>query len=123
MIVKSATQKSNVKIVVADDLLGLITMTDLRKVPMDEWPTTSAFRAMTPRERLQVVDPDDELLHALQIMAANEVNQVPVIDRQRTFLGLVTREDVLRLIHMRTELNMANNPPSPQPAREATETR
>jgi Zn-dependent protease/CBS domain-containing protein len=103
-----------VPIVVADDLLGLITMTDLRNVPTDQWATTSAFRAMTPRERLHTVDPDDELMHALQIMAANEVNQVPVIDHERTFLGLVTREDVLRLIHLKTELGQA------APARPAT---
>lgn len=110
-----------VPIVVADDLLGLITMTDLRKVPADQWATTSAFRAMTPRERLQVVDPDDELMHALQVMAASEVNQLPVIDRQRTFLGLVTREDVLRLIHLKTELSSVSQPSRPAP--EPTEAR
>ncbi|HVP04223.1 MAG TPA: site-2 protease family protein [Dehalococcoidia bacterium] len=100
-----------VPIVVADDLLGLLTMTDLRKVAPELWASTSAFRAMTPRERLQVVDPDDELIHALQIMAANEVDQVPVIDRERTFLGLVTRADLLQLIHLRTELGMARSEP------------
>jgi CBS domain-containing protein len=111
-----------VPVVVADDLLGIITMTDLRKVPQEQWPATSAFRAMTPRERLQVVNPEDELLHALQIMAASEVNQVPVIDRQRTFVGLVTREDVLRLIHLKTELGQgASPPPHPQPATGPTE--
>ena len=99
-----------VPIVVADDLLGLITMSDLQRVPADQWPTTSAFRAMTPRDRLHVVDPDDELMHALQIMAANSINQVPVIDRERAFLGLVTREDVLRLIHLRTELSGTKSP-------------
>jgi Zn-dependent protease/CBS domain-containing protein len=111
-----------VPVVVADDLLGLITMSDIRKIPSEEWPTTSAFRAMTPRERLLVVDPEDELLSALQIMAANEVNQVPVIDRQRNFLGLVTREDVLRLIHLKTELGQAATPPPhPHPAAGPTE--
>ncbi len=113
-----------VPVVVAGDLLGIITMTDLRKIPQEQWPATSAFRAMTPRERLEVVDPDDELLHALQIMAANEINQVPVIDRQRTFLGLVTREDVLRLIHLKTELGQAAAPPPrPRPAPGPTEAR
>lgn len=111
-----------VPIVVADDLLGLITMSDLRRVPSDQWGATSAFRAMTPRERLHTVDPDDELMHALQIMAANEINQVPVIDRERMFLGLVTREDVLRLIHLKTELGQAA-PPRPATAPEPTEAR
>ncbi len=93
-----------VPIVVADDLLGLMTMSDLKRVRPEEWPTTSVFKAMTPREKLHVVSPDDDLTRALEIMAANDVHQLPVLDR-RTFLGFVTRADVLRLIQIRTDLS------------------
>jgi Zn-dependent protease/CBS domain-containing protein len=102
-----------VPIVVANDLLGLLTMGDLRRVPSDDWSTTSAFRAMTPREKLLTVTPDDELLHALEIMAEHDVHQLPVIDRERNFLGLVTRADVLQLIHIRTELGGAPKKATP----------
>jgi Zn-dependent protease/CBS domain-containing protein len=98
-----------VPIVVADDLLGLVTMSDLREIPSDEWESTSAFRAMTPRDKLFVVEPEDDLTHALEMMAANDVHQLPVIDRERTFLGFVTRADVLRLIQVRTELSAARS--------------
>lgn len=93
-----------VPIVVAGDLLGVITMSDLQKVPREQWPTTSAFRAMTPREKLLVVEPQDALTRALELMAEHDVHQLPVIDRNRTFLGFVTRSDVLRLIQIRTEV-------------------
>lgn len=93
-----------IPIVVADDLLGLMTMSDLKRVPTDEWPSTSVFKAMTPREKLHTVSPDDDLTRALEMMAANDVHQLPVLDR-RTFLGFVTRADVLRLIQIRTELS------------------
>ncbi len=93
-----------VPIVVADDLLGVVTMSDLQKIPRDAWTTTSAFRAMTPREKLYLVDPQDSLTRALELMAQHDVHQLPVVDRERTFLGFVTRSDVLRLIQIRTEV-------------------
>ncbi len=93
-------------IVVADDLLGLVTMGDLKRVPAEEWPSTSVFRAMTPREKLFTVSPEDDVSRALDIMAAHDVHQVPVLEG-RTFLGFVTRSDILRLIQIRAELSGA----------------
>lgn len=97
-------------IVVADDLLGLMTMGDLKRVPPEEWPTTSAFRAMTPKEKLLTVSPEDDVARALDIMAAHDVHQVPVLEG-RTFLGFVTRSDILRLIQIRAELSGAVRAP------------
>lgn len=93
-----------VPIVVADDLLGLISMGDLQRVESSKWGETSAFRAMTPKERLHMVSPEDDVTHALEIMASQDVHQLPVIE-QRSFLGFVTRADVLRLIQIRSELS------------------
>ena len=93
-----------VPIVVAGDLLGIVTMSDLQKVPREQWPATSAFRAMTPREKLYTVAPHDDLTRALELMAQHEVHQLPVIDGERNYLGFVTRGDVLRLIQIRREV-------------------
>jgi Zn-dependent protease/CBS domain-containing protein len=93
-----------VPIIVAEDLLGIVSMADLREVPRDAWPSTSAYRAMTPRERLHVVAPEDELLHAMELMAAHDVHQLPVMGPGRSFEGFVTRADVIRLIQIRTEI-------------------
>jgi Zn-dependent protease len=35
-------------VIAAGDFAGLMTLTDIRKVPRDEWATTSVYRAMTP---------------------------------------------------------------------------
>ncbi len=92
-----------VPVVVESNLLGLITMGDLRRFPPDEWATTSAFRVMTPREQLYTVASDDELMSALELMAANDVHQLPVIDGF-DFNGFVTRADVIRRIQVKAEL-------------------
>ena len=98
-----------VPIVVSDDLLGLLSMSDLQKVATEQWPDTSAFRAMTPREQLQMVGLDDDLTHALEIMVSKDIHQLPVIDA-RSFVGFVTRADVLRLIQIRSQLGADPNP-------------
>lgn len=92
-----------VPVVVADDLLGLISMSDLQRVASDKWSETSVFKTMTPKEQLHTVSPDDDVTHALEIMASQDVHQLPVID-SRSFLGFITRADVLRLIQIRSEL-------------------
>jgi Zn-dependent protease/CBS domain-containing protein len=96
-----------VPIVVADDLLGLISMGDLQRVEPPKWAETSAFKAMTPKEKLFIVSPDADVTRALEIMATHDVHQLPVIDQQRTFLGFITRADILRLIQIRSELSTA----------------
>ena len=100
-----------VPIVVAAELLGLVTMRDLKRVPREEWETTSAFRAMTPREKLYEVDGREDIAMALEIMARENVNQLPVIEFGH-FVGFVTRADVLRLMQVRTELGGGRDTPS-----------
>jgi Zn-dependent protease/predicted transcriptional regulator len=92
-----------VPIVVAAELLGLVTMKDLKRVPREEWETTSAFKVMTPREKLHMVDAREDMTVALEVMAGENVNQLPVMEFGR-FVGFITRADVLRLIQVRSEL-------------------
>jgi Zn-dependent protease len=93
-----------VPVVAGQELLGIVTLGDLRRVPQEEWLTTSAYRAMTPYEKLHAAGPRDDLLQALEVMATHNVNQLPVLEG-RLFLGFVTRADVLSLIQIRSELS------------------
>lgn len=92
-----------VPIVVGEEIQGLVTMQDLKRVPRDQWETTSVFRAMTPREKLHQIDVREDISRALEIMARENVHQLPVIESGR-FVGFITRADVLRLIQVRSEL-------------------
>ncbi len=98
-----AGSQRSVPIVAGDELLGLVTMQDLKRVPKEEWATTSVFRAMTPREKLHQVEIQDDISQALETMAKENINQLPVIEFGR-FVGFVTRADVLRLMQVRSEL-------------------
>jgi len=90
-------------VVVADELIGLVTLHDVREVPREDWSTTSVYRAMTPYAQLRGVTMLDDLPVVLSVMAAADVNQVPLMEG-RTLLGLIHRADVIRYIQVRQEI-------------------
>jgi CBS domain-containing protein len=83
-------------------LAGLITITDLHKVPRGEWASRTVADAMTPTARLHTLAPDDSLSRASELIAANDVNQLPVIDEGHV-LGFVTRAGIMRMVQLRGE--------------------
>ena len=101
-----------VPIVAGQELLGLLTMQDLRRVPREEWATTSVFKAMTPRQKLYTVDVREDVTEAMQIMARENVHQLPVMEAG-LFIGFITRADVLRLMQLRSELGPAGSTRAP----------
>ncbi|HEU0074049.1 MAG TPA: CBS domain-containing protein, partial [Dehalococcoidia bacterium] len=90
-------------VVVADELIGLVTLHDVRAIPRDEWTTTSVYRVMTKFADLHTVTLLDDLTTVLSIMAAADVNQVPLLDG-RILLGLIHRSDVIGYIQTRQEM-------------------
>jgi CBS domain-containing protein len=92
-------------VLAGEELLGLITLTDVRHVERERWPETSVYRAMTPVERLHTVSRTETAMHVLQMMAQWDVNQVPVLDG-RLLAGIVSRGDILRHIQMRREVGI-----------------
>jgi Zn-dependent protease/CBS domain-containing protein len=93
-------------VVVAGELLGLITLDDVRKVPRDEWATTSVYKAMTPFSRLQTATPRDDLSAVLAQLNSHDINQVPLVEG-KLLVGLIHRADVLRYIQVRQEVESA----------------
>jgi Zn-dependent protease/CBS domain-containing protein len=90
-------------VMAGEELLGLITLTDTRRVPREEWGTVTVYRAMTPVSRLRTVIPSDDLSQVLMIMATNDINQIPMMDG-RLLRGLIHRGDVIRYIQTRQEI-------------------
>ena len=86
-----------------DDIVGLMTLHRINRVPRPEWATTSAAQAMLPLEQLKRVEPDTELWVALQKMDRNGVNQLP-ITRDNRVIGMISREDVITFLHTLQEL-------------------
>jgi Zn-dependent protease/CBS domain-containing protein len=86
-------------------VVGMVTLHNIRQVARDEWPSTTVAQAMTTMADLRRVTPRDDLAAVLQRMVVEDVNQMPVMDGGR-LLGVVTREDLLRLLQTRAELGI-----------------
>ena len=98
------------------DFSGLVTLTDVRRVPRDEWPTTSVYRAMTPATKLHTVRPGDNLMDVLRLMVEHDVHQLPVLEGA-SYTGMLDRGDVMRFIEVRRDLADARVAhPSDRPA-------
>jgi CBS domain-containing protein len=83
-------------------LEGLITVTDLQRVPRGEWQNRTVADAMTPSGRLHTLDPQDSLGRAAELIAAHDINQLPVIDEGH-LLGFVTRAGIMHILEYRKE--------------------
>jgi Zn-dependent protease len=92
-----------------EELLGLLTLTDVRKVPREEWRTTTAYRIMTPVAELKTAGPDSDLAEVLGMMAADSLNQIPILDG-KLLRGIVYRSDVINFIHTRQLLGVERRP-------------
>jgi Zn-dependent protease len=86
-------------------LEGMITLRDIAQIPQQKWRFTTTRQAMVPLSRMKAVDPDTELLTALQTMDNANVAQVPVLDRGE-LVGVLNREQVVHYLRTRAELGI-----------------
>ncbi len=84
-------------------LRGLLTLGQIAEVPRQRWPATRVANIMVPLVELKFVQPEDALTTVLGRMAAEEVNQLPVLEGER-FLGIVSRDTLLNFLRARAEL-------------------
>ncbi len=88
-----------------DQLLGLVTLHNVKVLPRERWSLTKVSDIMSPVDRLKVAGPRDDVAGVLPRMDQEDVNQLPVVDNGR-FLGLIARDSLLRLIRVRSELRV-----------------
>lgn len=85
------------------DLRGLVTLHNIRRVAPGQRSELTADQVMTPANAVYAVHPEDDVMAVLQKMDESDVNQVPVVEGGR-LLGLITRESLLHDIRLRAEL-------------------
>jgi CBS domain-containing protein len=83
---------------------GLVTLHNIKSVPRDLWKTTSVREVMTPLQGLKAIPPDENLDSVLQMLAQNDINQLPVI-RDKNIVGMISRDNIINFISVRSELD------------------
>ena len=83
-------------------LAGLITPADISRVERRMWPLTTVEQAMRPQAQLQVVSPDAPVVQALETMARENINQLPVASNGH-LEGVLSRGHLLEILRTRAE--------------------
>jgi Zn-dependent protease/CBS domain-containing protein len=103
-------------------LLGLVCLSDVRRVLREAWSSTRVDQVMRPRNVLAVATPNERLADAFARLAQNDIGQVPVLDGER-LAGMLNRRDVGRRLELawgrigREEPHgRLHNPPAPTAA-------
>ena len=81
---------------------GTLTLDDISRIPERKRPFLRSEQIMTPLDQSVQVAPSTELTQALQSMDQAELAQLSVIEDGK-FLGMLTRDRVLRFIQTRLE--------------------
>jgi Zn-dependent protease len=92
-------------VIQGDRLAGMITLSDIRHVPREEWGQTPVGHVMIPRDRLHIVSPQQNLNDVLPLMAGRDVNQLPVVQDER-LVGVLSRDAIVRYLEIRRSLGL-----------------
>lgn len=84
---------------------GIITPGEIGAVPRARWPYTTVADIMRPLDQTRTVAPSTPVTEALEVMAVQDLNQLPVI-ANGTLTGLISRAHILQLIQTRAELHL-----------------
>jgi len=79
-----------------------VSVTDAKHLNQEAWATTPVRDVMT-RAPLKTLTPEDDLAAALQMMVESGVHQLPIV-RNAALVGMLSRADVMRYMHMGSEL-------------------
>lgn len=88
----------------ADETIGLITPSQIARVPRSSWASTRVADTMTPSEKLVLTPANAEAWKTVESMERNGINETPVGDGNK-IIGMLSRDDlmhylgVLRTLH------------------------
>lgn len=85
-------------------LIGIATITDVRKIPQKKWAETPVSQIMT-REPLYTVVPEDDLNMVMKLLALHDINQV-LVKREGQCAGILDRADIIRHLQFSQELGL-----------------
>ncbi len=85
-------------------LRGIVTVSDVKKVPQDRWATTTVEQIMTSSP-LYTVTPEDNLNTVMKLISQHDINQV-LVNKDGQCAGLLGRADIIHHIQFTQEMGM-----------------
>jgi len=90
-------------VVDGDQLVGMVTIDDVRSVPRDRWDQTTVREIMTPANELATTTPEEESSDALSKLTGRDVGQLPVV-HDGHLAGVLRRRDIIRWLQLHSDM-------------------
>ena len=87
------------------ELVGLITVHEVKEVERQKWPYTTVDDVMLPLDKVHTIGPEIPVTEALERMSREDVNQLPVV-RNGQLQGVISRGHIVQMLKTRNELNV-----------------
>ena len=84
----------------AGAVVGLVTLSDVKRADPDTWDTVPVGRVATPVDHLITAAPETPVRELLRSMGTRDMNQIPIVEAGR-IVGAVTRETLVHAIELR----------------------
>ncbi len=98
------------RFLVTDDneqLVGAISVDDLRFIPTTLWSETQVREVMRPIEQSTTVQSDQPLLDVVQLLERQNLSALPVIRDNGVLVGILEKASVINLLQKRAQVNPA----------------
>jgi Zn-dependent protease/CBS domain-containing protein len=87
-------------------LVGIVTVSDVMKAPLEQRPDIPVAAIMGGRDQLYTVGLDTPALDAIELMSEHNLEQVPVLEGNQ-LVGMLAQSDVMRQLQLRESLTAA----------------
>ncbi len=90
-----------------EQLVGAISVDDLRSIPSTLWSETQVREVMRPIEQSTTVQSDQPLLDVVQLLERQNLSALPVIRHNGVLVGILEKASVINLLQKRAQVNPA----------------
>lgn len=90
-------------VVANGDVLGIVTLSDVRKVSKERWEQTLCKDVMTPSHKLVFLRPEDPAAQALLLMSQHNVGRL-IVQKDGKLAGIVSRSDIMKTVRAKMAL-------------------
>lgn len=96
------TDEHSFPVMEQEQLIGMVSLDDVRKLSADLRTEKFVADIMTPRSEIITIDPNDDAYDALMTISRKGIRQLVVMEGDEIF-GLIRRRDIIRFLQLQSE--------------------